>query len=174
MKEETECKAASVGTTFKATSTEFAIESEKEKEVLDKCKSVSLSGKVTDPTSEKAGDPLTYTITGATYSECTAFALDANALPWTVSTDEPTFKTTGAMEEQNVLITAGNGCDYVEAAPNHILKVKRDAGGKVLEEGFLKKETGACFASLWWIKTTYHVSEVNDPSLAGATGLIVH
>jgi hypothetical protein len=173
MKEETECKTASVGTTFKLTSKEFFIETEKEKEVLDKCNNVSLSGKVTDPTSEKAGDPLSYSITAVTYSECSSVGLKASNLPWTVTTDEPTLKETGKMEVQNELINTSDGCAYVEVAPNDLLKTKWESG-KILDEGYLKKELGSCLLPLWWFKVTYHVSEVSDPNLAGATGLVVH
>jgi hypothetical protein len=167
------CKTASVGTTFEGATEKLVIRAEGESgEIIDTCES-HLTAKVTDPTSTGAKDPLEYKITGVTFSKCSAGTLEAGPLPWSVTTNQPSFEETGHLEEAVVLITNWLGCGYAELAPNHLLRVSQDGFFTLLEEGLLRKENGLCLSPLWWYRKTITLFGVNDPNLAGAKSIVI-
>jgi hypothetical protein len=170
---ESSCQTATVGTTFEGSTKNFVVRGEGEEgEVVDECES-TLTGKVTDPTSTGAEDPLEYLITKNTFANCTKGVLEAALLPWSVVTDQPSYEESGTLEEAGVLITNWLGCGYAEQAPNHLLQVRQDGFSTLLEEGRLRKENGFCLFSLWWYKRTITLFGVNDPNLPGAKSIVI-
>lgn len=170
---ESACQTASVGTTFEGATEKLVIRSESESgEIIDTCES-SLSGEVTDPTSTGAKDPLEYKIKKVSFSKCSEGTLEPGPLPWTVTTNQPSFEETKHLEESVVLITNWLGCGYAELAPNDLLRVSQDGFSTLLEEGFLRRENGICISPLWWFRRTINLIGVNDPNLAGAKSIVI-
>jgi hypothetical protein len=171
MKGTEECKPASVGTTFEATTKKFVEEAEGK--IQNECEE-SLKAEIVDATSEKAEDWMEYDVSSVKFSNCTGGSVEAGSLPWEWATDKPTFEETGGGEFRRYLI-ANIFCSYILSPPVHLVWETWDYGNpsKLLDEGILKYHSGFPCWSLEAEQSVLTVTAVNDPKLTGATNLVM-
>src|SRR5262245_29315885 len=76
-----ECKTASNNTTFTATGTEVKLKAA----ITNTCNNSTVAGTITDNSSSGAADPLTASLTSASFTNCN-FATTSEQLPWALTT----------------------------------------------------------------------------------------
>jgi hypothetical protein len=175
LKEGKECKTSSVGTTIEAKS---EMTFEKEETLEDKC-ILTLTAKVTDPTTEKAGDDMALSIFKAAFTECSGSAIEVTGLPWEINADAKEFEETGAMEIWPFEFkTFFLGCEYeAKIAPeaDTLLSyfVNAPSYWLTLDVGHVKDRTGNPFC--WLLKLRYDdvVPLLNDPKYTSANTVVV-
>jgi hypothetical protein len=176
LKEGKECKTSSVGTTFESKS---EITFSKEEKVENKC-TLTLSAKVTDPTTEKAGDNMAFSVTKATFSGCSSSAVEPTGLPWTIDADATEFAANGALEIWPfTFTTALLGCKYESLPPPEkdtflSFFVNEPSFWLTLEVGSVVDTTsGNPFC--WLLKLRYDpvTPLLNDPNYATANTMVI-
>jgi hypothetical protein len=173
LKEGKECKTSSVGTTFEAKS---EITFKKEEKLENKC-ILTLSAKVDDATTEKAGDDMALSITKASFTECSATGVEATGLPWKAEADAPEFEEKGAIELFPYKFkTTVLGCVYEVTAVDLMLSyfVNAPSFWLNLDVGSVKETTGGFFC---WPLLNLRYDPVtpllNDPNYTNANTLVV-
>jgi hypothetical protein len=174
--EGTNCKTATVGTTFEETTAAIVFKGEGEGEEPPNAEcSATTNGKITDATSEKAGDEMEVSITKVSLSECTGATVTAGGLPWSAGADIPAFKVDGKFEYRAYLVTDGN-CAF-QVSPTDRLFYEWDAGTRRwLDLGELKVQPlqpAGCFR-LMDVEATLRSVSISDPNLPEALSLAVN
>lgn len=164
-----ECKTASVGTKFTATTSTVKLSNGT---ITNTCKG-TVEGEVTDAESaEGAGeaDKIQAKVTNATFTECSFTSAKALGFPWILETWDTLF-----LASNSALILGASvefpsiGCKFAEDATHLIKGTWANAEmSKVTLSGSMKRVGGLEFlcGSEGTISGEYQVSAVTDPNLA--------
>lgn len=174
LKEGKACKTSSVGTTIEAKS---VITFKEEEKTENEC-TLALTAKVTDPTTEKAGDNMALSVTKAVFSGCSSTGVEAEGLPWAVEADATEFEENGgALEMFDFKYTSFFGCKYeVIGEPDTMLSyfVSTPSYWLILEVGsVLEPEFSAFCWPLLNLRYDPVTPLLNDPGYASANTLVV-
>jgi hypothetical protein len=174
LKEGKECKTSSVGTTIEAKS-EITFK-EKEEKTENKC-TLTLSAKVADATTEKAGDDMTLSITKAAFTECSGTEVEATGLPWTAEADATEFEEKGALELFTYKFTTlFLGCKYEVIGFDDVLSyfVNAPSYWLTLVVGSVKETTNGFFCwPLLKVRNDSVTPLLIDPNYTSANTMVV-
>lgn len=173
LKEGKECKTSSVGSVIESKAEITFKHGEKTE---NKC-TLALSAKVTDATTEKAGDDMALSVTKAVFSACSSTAVEAAGLPWAEEVDAAEFEENGAAMELFTYKFKTAFCNYeVNLIPDTMLAyfVNAPSYWLILEVGSVVDTTsGNPFCWLLDLRSDDVTPTLNDPNYTSANTVVV-
>jgi hypothetical protein len=169
VKTPTECKTASIGTTFVAKTIAGAKAKLSNGFITNECDS-TVEGKITGNASTGSANTLTAEITNATFTPCSFTEVKVLKLPWTLETNETLFlkSSTGLILGAEVDFPK-IGCKFSEDATHTVVATWTNANMSSLKlSGSMKRTEGIEFlcGNEGAISGSYEITSVNDPALA--------